>query len=67
MTYILPRIRLSKLEFDMVCQLADDIFEGSMAQAVRYIIYSYIAFCNLRPEEAKATMARIYDEITKKG
>jgi len=67
MTYILPRIRLSKLEFDMVSQLADDVFEGNMAQAVRFIIGSYMAFCNLRPEEAKAMMARIYDEITKKG
>jgi ADP-ribose pyrophosphatase YjhB (NUDIX family) len=65
MTYILPRIRLSKLEFEVVRQLADDVFDGNITQAVRFIIYSYLAFCNLRPEETKATMAKIYEEIVK--
>jgi len=60
MRYTLPRIRLGKLEYELVMQLADEVFGGNVAQAVRYIIYCYLAFCNLRPEEAKATMARIY-------
>jgi hypothetical protein len=66
MTYILPRIRLSKLEFEVVRQLADDVFDGNITQAVRFIIYSYLAFCNLRPQEAKTMMAKIYDEIMEK-
>jgi len=34
-------IRLNQEEYQIICRLADDLFEGNLSQAIRFVIRQY--------------------------